>query len=124
MKGFYVALGAVILVPILLFFSMGKELFSTISEFVSSMYGKDLALHLYGWNGVNFEDNSNYVPNGFFLYYFTLFAVVLFYYLIDSPSFSRMVELGDSMVCECLAGVFRILLFLCLPGLPGRGDRQ
>jgi hypothetical protein len=94
MRGFYIILGFLILIPALLFFGFGKEAFATVYEFSTFFYGRDLAQHLYGWNGIDFEDNSNYVPNGLFLYYVSLAWVIIYYYIIDSPSFSRMWHWG------------------------------
>lgn len=111
MRGFYIVLGLLILIPLALFVSFGKDFFSTLYEFSTFLYGKDLALHQYGWNGVDFEDKSNYVPNGLLLYYLSLFLVVAYYYIIDSPAFSRMWHWGIVWLLNALILYFTSFYF-------------
>lgn len=94
MRGFYIVLFILVIVPLLFFVSLGKGVFSTVYEFSTFLYGDELAAHLDGWNGENLEGSSDYVPNGFFLYYFTLLVAVAFYYLIDSVRFNKMSHWG------------------------------
>lgn len=89
MRGFFIIFSLLFIAPILALVIAAKDAFAKIYEAFSFMYGNSLALHLYGWNGTDFESNSLYVPAGLILYFLTLLSVITFYYFINSIRFSR-----------------------------------
>lgn len=66
-----------------------RDFFAAMYELLAALYGSDLGLHLYGWDGVGFDNNALYVPVGIALFVISLLAVLTFYYFINSPAFSR-----------------------------------
>lgn len=66
-----------------------KDFFATIYEFFSSIYGEALATHLYGWNGIDYNDGALYSSVGIYMLIFSFVIPIIFYYIINSPSISR-----------------------------------
>ena len=89
MRAFFIIFSVIFITPILGVIVASKDAFAKIYESFSFMYGNNLALHLYGWNGVDFENSSLYVPTGFLVYFLTLLSVISFYYFINSIKFCR-----------------------------------
>lgn len=80
-----------------------RDFFASMYELLSSLYGNDLGLHLYGWDGVAFDNNSLYVSVGIAMVLISFLTMALFYYIINSPSFSRwyhwlMVLVGNVVI--------------------------
>lgn len=67
-----------------------KDFFAHLYELFKPLFGADLADHLYGYqDGGAFEGASLYPTIGLVLFIGTPMIVVLYYYAVNSPRFSR-----------------------------------
>ncbi len=66
-----------------------KDFFAAMYELFSSLYGDDLALHLYGFDGTDYTSNALYVSIGIYLLILSCLFTVLFYIILNKPNFSR-----------------------------------
>lgn len=66
-----------------------KDFFAPMYELFTSLYGDELARHLYGWNGQDYSDPSLYASIGIYMLISSVLLASLFYIILNKPNFSR-----------------------------------
>jgi hypothetical protein len=66
-----------------------RDFFAPMYELLTSFYGDELALHLYGWDGVGYDATSLYVSIGIYMVISSVLLATLFYIILNKPNFSR-----------------------------------